>query len=155
MNVFIPANTKNFMKSLLLSSDFDSFVLVEACIYAAVHTSFDGSLDKDFYTDSDEKFIRFSVIKPLIVSLIKGDKPPKLLKIVLAISQSDLKTFIKEREKEFISVYPTGLFLNIRFEGGSLSVTSGTVASDLDREKIVDKTWDSYLSRFLIGKELI
>lgn len=155
MTVFQPLDTKSFMKSLLLSKDFDTFVLVEAIINANIRTIFEGTLNKDFQTDQDEKFIAFSEVKPLIVSLIKGKKTPAFLKIVLAISNSDMKTFVEENEESFHSSYPSALFLNIRFENGSLSVTSGSGTTDFDKEKMVDKTWDSYLRKFLTDKGLI
>lgn len=155
MKVFEAVDTKTFMKSLLLTDIFDKFVLVEADIVTSIRTDIDGTLNKEFNNESNEKFIDFLSVRPIIFSLIKGEKPPLFLKLVLAMPNSGITRYIEEHSDSFHSVVPTALFLNIKFENGKLSLTSGSSASGFDMEKTVDKIWDSSLSKFLVSKNLI
>lgn len=155
MVVFESVDTKTFMERLLLTDTFDRFVLVEADIITAIRTDIDGTLNKDFDNGSSEKFIGFSSVRPIILSLIKGEKPPLFFKLILAMPNSGIIKYIDQHRDSFSSVVPTALFLNIKFENGALSLTSGSSASGFDMEKIVDKLWDSSLNKFLVNKNLI
>lgn len=155
MTVFEPLHIGEFMKSFLLTETFEPFVVVEANILGAFRVEFDGTLTREFSGESIEKFVSYSKLRKVILSLIQGDKPPLSFKIILAVSQSNLKTYIKKHKEEFETVIPTGLFINIKFESGTLLVTSGCSTDKLDLDRVVDKAWDLSLRNFLEDHKLI
>lgn len=155
MIVFEPLHIGEFMKKFLLSETFEPFMVVEASILGAFRVDFDGILIKQFSSNSVEKFVQYSKLRKVILSLIQGDKPPLSFKIILAVSQSNLATYIKKHKEEFEMVVPTGLFINIKFESGKLLVTSGCSTDKLDLDRVVDKAWDLSLRKFLEDHKLI
>lgn len=155
MTVFEPLNIGEFMKNFLLTETFEPFVVVEASIIGAFRVDFDGALTNGFSNNGVEKFIQYSKLRKVILYLIQGDKPPLSFKIVLAVSQSNLATYVKKHNEEFETVIPTGLFINIKFENGKLLLTSGCSTDKLDLDRIVDKAWDLSLRNFLENHKLI
>lgn len=85
--------TKNIMNALLLSEQFDSFLVEEAIITTYNTFHIDGHLVRDFYTneelellESEEKSTSFSCwkdLRPFCFQLIKGKKTPVSFKVVL------------------------------------------------------------------------
>ncbi|MCD8326894.1 MAG: DUF5721 family protein [Lachnospiraceae bacterium] len=74
---------KVFMRRLLTSPAFDSFLFVEGTLQMALSYEFDGHLNRDFFTKEDleaipekEVYLPYSQMRPILFSLIRGKKPP-------------------------------------------------------------------------------
>jgi hypothetical protein len=86
-------STKNFMNSLLVSKQFDEFLVEESNITTFNTFNIDGHIEKEFYSteeletlQSEGKSIEFSSwknIRPTCFELIKGKKPPVSFKVIL------------------------------------------------------------------------
>lgn len=145
-----------FMKALLVKDIFDDFVMIKGNVATLFSSDFDGAIVKEFQgEDNIEKFIKYSTVRPLLLQLIRGDKPPIMFKLILGASQEQIGEFQKENLEELSNIAPTGLFLNIRYENSGLILSSGCSTSIFDKDRALDKLWDKSLERFLRNNDLI
>ena len=145
------------MKIILLKDVFDDFSFINGEVVTSFTAEFDGKIIKDLDEEEpeDEKFIKYSAVRPLFLQIIKGQNTPKLFKLVLSLSKTKLNGFIEENKDKLGYLKPTGLFLNMRFEKENLMLSSGCACDGFDKEKIVDELWDSRLSKLLQENELL
>lgn len=157
MRLFEIKSINAFMKIILLKDVFDDFSFINGEVVTSFTAEFDGKIIKDLDEEEpeDEKFIKYSAVRPLFLQIIKGQNTPKLFKLILAVSKTKLYSFIEENKDELGCLTPTGLFVNMRFEKGNLMLSSGCACAGFDKGKIVDKLWDLSLSKLLEENELL
>lgn len=156
MRLFEVKSINAFMKAILLKDVFDDFMFINGEVVTSFTAEFDGKVIKDCKESTEnEKFIRYSVVRPLFLQIIKGKETPKLFKLVLALPKDKMDSFIEDNNDELGGLVPVGLFVNMRFEKGSLILSSGCSCATFDKEKIVDRLWDLSLSRLLQENELL
>ncbi len=158
MRLFEIKSINAFMRVILLKDLFDDFSFINGEIVTSFAAEFDGKIIKDFEEEVDvdnDKFIKYSAVRPLFLQIIKGQNTPKLFKLILAVSKTEIESFIEENKDELGDLIPTGLFVNMRFEKENLILSSGCSCAVFDREKIVDRLWDLKLSKLLQENELL
>ncbi len=156
MRLFEIKSINAFMKTILLKDIFDDFSFINGEVVTSFSAAFDGKIIKDLDEETEnERFIKYSAVRPLFLQIIKGQSTPKLFKLVLSLSKTKLNGFIEENKDKLGYLKPTGLFLNMRFEKGNLMLSSGCACDGFDKEKIVDELWDSRLSKLLQENELL
>lgn len=138
-------NSKKFMNKLFKEEIFDNYYVRGITIYCLTKYEISGALDKDYLdaqnTDSiNRSYCLWSEIKPIVFSIIKGNKQPKLLKVILSIDN--------EKAKEIHENSAT-LFININYESGELNIITGASQKNFSLDKSLDKAWDKYVTAFL------
>ena len=89
-------DVKDFMNHLLREETFHPFYLWEASIKTAVSYHIDGHLNRDFFNSDeqdlldDSSYISWSAIRPQIFSMVRGNKTPLSMKLVLMLSGSNI-----------------------------------------------------------------
>lgn len=148
-------DVKSFMGSLLIQKVFDNFLLSEAEITTFAHFSVEGKLNQNFYTEEEKeelklgRYARWSEIKPYIFSIIKGNKLPAFIKIVMVLSEENTEKLLLQSGTSFKKEEINGLFLNIRYEKETLLITTGTSVSSFTLDKTLEHYWDDSIRRFL------
>lgn len=156
-------NVKNFMNKLLIENAFDSFLISEAKIVAANTYILDGHINDGFYTDEDisqfeadsesegriynRKLTRWSNLKPLCVSMIKGKRTPISFKYVFYLADENVNKFKSKLDNPNVAI--DGLSLIVRFDNNVLTITTGTVLKEFSLDKTVENTWDDMVMKFL------
>lgn len=148
-------DVKSFMGSLLIQKVFDSFLLSEAEITTYAHFSIEGRMNMKFYTEEEkeelklEDYARWSEIKPYVFSIIKGNKLPAFIKIVMLLSAENAERVLQQSGASLNPGDINGLYLNIRYEKDTLLITTGTSVSTFTLDKTLDNYWDESIRKFL------
>ncbi|WP_167957369.1 DUF5721 family protein [Anaerosporobacter faecicola] len=154
-------DVKTFMNQLLIQNVFDNFLLSEMEITTFNQFKINGNLNLGWF-DEDEKeelqerrYSTWAQIKPIAFSLMKGKKVPSVFKIVLLLSPANTKKIIEKALPNFDVAQIGSLYLNIRYENGSLHMITGTSMKIFTMDKSVEQEWDSNMKRFLKHYEVV
>lgn len=155
-------HVKDFMKKLLLQDAFDSFLVSEISITTFTTFSIDGQLHPEFFDPEKCEALRaenrssilWKEARPFCLSIIKGQQSPLSFHIVL---QADSALTAQLSASAGLSFSPEdifGLFLNLQFRGGVLSVTTGTSLKVFTPDKSLDRAWDRFVREWLEKEEI-
>jgi hypothetical protein len=153
-------DVKAFMNCLLIQNVFDNFLLSELELTTYNHFHISGSLNEAFY-NSDEweqlagrKYSTWGEVKPIAFSLVKGSKLPLSIKIVFLLSSNNVEQVLKRAGQNMKPDDINGLFLNIKFEKGNVTLITGTSIKIFTLDKTLERMWDEDLQRFLKHYEI-
>lgn len=143
-------NVKEFMSLLLKNSLFDKFEVRQAMVQTFTLFEIKGILDKGFFTLEEQetmtrKYCLWSEIRPIVFQLIKGNKLPKMIRIVFSAS---------EEETAKLSPRAQALFLNITFEQGMITCVTGSSQKDFSMDKSVEYQWDEAVTEFFRNQKI-
>lgn len=150
-------DTKNFMSQLLIKEVFDSFHLSEAVIKTANSYTISGEMNKDFFSEEefhnlpDQNYTRWTAVKPFCFSLIKGNKVPSYMKIVFLLPKDMVTKLIAESNAGLAFNDINGLFLNIKYTEGKVSIVTGTSIKIFTLDKTLEHTFDAFVKSFLFA----
>ncbi len=151
-------NTKNFMNSLLISDQFDSFLTEEATITTFNTFHIDGHIVKDFFdseeTDNLPLFSSWSDIKPFCFQIIKGKKTPVSFHVVLHATPSLIEQLAATEACTITANLIRSLALNIRYDNGKVSCITASALTTFIPDKSIDKIWDNYICQFFTNSGL-
>lgn len=154
---------KDFMNKFLCSEIFDNFLLQEASISGNVSYHIEGGLHTDFYS-ADEleaeglaglSFIPFGKVRSQCFNLIKGKRTPSFFKFVLLLSPSNLANTLEHSHSSFSPNDISGAFINLKFQSGSLIITTGVSYRIFSADKSFEQEWDLLVKRFLKNHEIV
>lgn len=155
---------KEFMNKLLNSEAFDSFYLEEAVIATFNTFILDGHLIKSdtdklqdntdpspIYGQTTEQgtgqtaplFSTWKQLRPIIFSLIRGDRVPHSMKLTLHAGSSYMHRLKNRPEAAAYADAIKALAVNIRYENGKLKCVTGTSYQTFIMDKTIDNIWDS------------
>lgn len=153
-------DVKIFMNHFLTGTDFDHFLLCEATIMTGSTYIIDGHINKDFYDTDDEHldskriYQYWEECKPLAFQMIKGSRTPLAMKIVLMLAPYNVEAFLDRYNIPMSPEQISGLYLNIRYEHGELTLSSGTALTVFTLDKTVEHMWDEMLIQFFKKQEI-
>lgn len=153
-------DTKVFMSHLLIKDTFDKLLLSEATIATANTYNINGAVNKDFFTKeelselSETEYTPWSRIKPFCFSLVKGSKVPSGMKLVFLLPHDMVEKLLTDSNCNFNVSDVNGLFLNIRYADGTVTIITGTSLNIFSLDKSLEHFFDSYIKSFLDGVEI-
>lgn len=152
-------DTKSFMSHLLVKDTFDELLLSEAVITTANTFSIDGSINRTFFNDDElsmlksSKYSLWKNIKPFCFSLIKGNKVPTGMKIIMLLQNDAIERLLDEASLNYSGLLPAcdinGLFLNISYGDGTATIVTGTSFKTFTLDKTTEHCFDAYIRSFL------
>ena len=151
---------KTFTSMLFLQDTFDSFLLSQASFTTGTAISIDGALHKDYFTDSQweameqHDLARWSLLKPLCFQIIKGTQLPEQFKLVFVLSRSNTEKLISGNGLAFSVDQIGGLFLNVRYEQGAITCTTGLSFTSFIMDKTLEHVWDDAVKRFFRSRKI-
>jgi len=130
------SDVRGFMVKLLKDEVFDDFQLRNAVINTFARFEIFGA--------RDDGFTNWGLVRPHVFGIIKGDKLPKGIKIILGkdISSTDADN-------------PISSFINIHFEDGKINLTTGISKKGFSLDRSDDEKWDAQVMNFLDDNEII
>lgn len=146
---------KGFMNKLLLSDTFDNMCLAEAYICTGCSFTIDGKLNTQFYSEEElatmpsSRYSSWKTVRPFIFSVIKGKKVPELLKITFVLPEAAVTKLILEHDLDFDPACVNGLFLNVRYQDGSVTMTTASSLSTFTLDRSLDEAFEKYILDFL------
>lgn len=163
--IFLKINDmKTFTSLLLVKNTFDKMELVEGTI--KTHSTFviNGAKNASYYTDTDEEpenqkenlqcsflpdeYVTWEKLRPVCYEIIKGKRLPLYFKFVFRLDNSRTAGLLAGLP-DWNPADIAGLFLNIKYENGVLSLTTGTSLKTFTLDKSLDKAFDSFITAFL------
>ena len=162
-------NVKQFMNKLLVENAFDSFLVSEVLIKTGNSYVIDGHINKEFFSDDEikdlkdgassdgriysETLSRWSEIKPLAFSIMKGKKTPVSFKMSFYLAEENINKLMASFDSSFKVNDIDGLALIVKYSDGELSVTSSATIKIFSLDKTLEKHWDDMVIKFLSSHE--
>ncbi len=148
-------DVKTLMNELLVNEKYDSFYMFETRLKVAMDYYINGKINKEFFDTEDLKeeiydYISWKDIKNTVFELIKGKRLPISFKLILMFNRENIERLI---EMNNIPVNPqdvSALFLNIYYENGALTVTTGTSLKVFTLDKTLEHLWDDTVEKYYI-----
>ena len=146
---------KPFMAKLLTNTVFDSFYLKELEIQTFTTFRISGQFNEAFFTKEEleerggSRSIDWSEVRSIALSMIKGNKPPLAMKLVLQLPSDQAEALIDGLKGKLSPEDVGGLYLNIRFEKGELHIITGTAIRTFTLDKTLEQEWDAMARDFL------
>lgn len=154
MIAFKVVEVKNFMGQLLLHEIFDKFLVSEIEVVTSNEYKINGRLNKDWFDDSEREEIQereystWNELKGMVYQIIKGNKTPRFMKIVLQLSKENTNKVVERAGNGFSMEDVDGLFLNIRYEKDELTLITGTSMKTFTLNKALEQEWDENIERY-------
>lgn len=140
MTIFKAENNKAFMAALLKSNIFDNFFLREITIHTFASFSINGKKTESENND----YCTWEEIKPFAFEVIKGNKLPKLIKIIFSLNPDSV-----------LSVDgATALFLNVTYENDSISIITGISTKTFTLDRSNEYAFDEYIKEFFANNNI-
>lgn len=153
--------TKNIMNALLISGQFDSFLVEEAVITTFSTFHIDGHLVRDFYDAGELEelessgrstaFSLWSAVRPFCFQLIKGKKTPVSFKVVLHAAPQIVEKIAANPECGVAANLIRSLVLSIRYDAGKVTCITGSAFTTFIMDKSAEHLWDAYVRQLLSG----
>ena len=148
---------KDFMNKLLCQEVFDHFLLQEAVIHTNAAYQINGTIPPDFYSEDELEengltglvFLPYGLLRSQCFNLIKGKKTPSSFKFSLLLSPNNLKRTLAQTGSSFTENDISAIFLNIRFQNGELTITTGISYRIFSTDKSLEHEWDLLVKKFL------
>lgn len=150
-------DVKTFMNKLFLSSYFDAFLVSEATFVTFSTFHIDGTLNKEFYSAEEREEQQLDTqthslwrqLRPFCLELIKGTHTPLEFRIVFRLSAANTEKLLKQGDLGLSLSEISGLFLNVHFQTGSLTCTTGTALQIFTLDRSLDQFWDKNVQKYL------
>ncbi|MCD7834206.1 MAG: DUF5721 family protein [Lachnospiraceae bacterium] len=151
-----------FMKKLLTDDTFDTFLLSEASITTFATFQVDGTFHPDYLDTSEadqliaEKsgYTLWKRVRPFFFDLTKGRHTPLRFSIVFRLAPHNVKKLITQGGLSISPEQVDGLFLNIRFDGKTISCVSGVSMKSFTLDRSLEHAWDDMLEKFFRQKQI-
>lgn len=155
-------NVKQFMGKLLTGEDFDSFLLEEASIRTYNTFMIDGHQNQDFYSTEEWEdrqirpydFSTWKTIRPICFNLIKGKQTPSSFHFVLHLMPEYAASILQKGDTAVTPQQIKAFVLNIKYDGTTLTLVTGTSFHTFLPDKTPDGLWDQAIREFLAKREI-
>lgn len=162
MRSYAIQDIRSFMKKLLIGDTFDTFLLSEASITTFATFHLDGTFHPDFFSTGEAEQITteqcgytlWKRVRPFFFELNKGKNTPLSFHIVFRLAPHNVSQLIRQSGISLQEEDVDGLFLNIRYDGSSVTCISGTSLRIFSLDKTLERAWDDMLEKFFRQKEI-
>lgn len=140
MRAFRVEEIKPFMSGLLSGHLFDEWQFRGAELGLECKITLQQGVERAFIGETDRDFLIWPEIQPKIYMLIKGDKTPAYIRIALSLAPD----LVPDGNRDWIEAYT----VNIQYEKGVLSVTTGISDKTFSADKEPMRIWDLYIPEY-------
>lgn len=155
-------NVKHFMNQFLAGDAFDSFLLEQASISTYNTFTIDGRENRAFYTSAEwddgetrpYEFTQWKKIRPVCFDLIKGKRTPTAFHFVLHLIPEYTASLLEKGDTAVTPDQVKAFVLNIKYDGTSLTLITGTAFHTFLMDKTPDALWDRAVRQFLSKRQI-
>jgi len=146
---------KPFMAKLLTTTAFDGYILKELQLQTFTGFTISGQLNEDFFSKEELEErngimgVFWSEVRQIVYNMIKGSKTPLSLKVIFQLPPQQCLQILETLGGRLKPNDIGGLYLNIKFEKGELSVITGTAIKSFTMDKSLEHEWDEQVGRML------
>lgn len=87
-------------------------------------------------------------VRPFCLTLIRGKRTPLSFRFTLQLSASNTEKLLIQTGVGIPSEQVRGLLMNLKYDGHTLSCTTGTSLSVFTMDKKLDHAWDDMVQRY-------
>jgi hypothetical protein len=125
---------KKFMALVLNDTAFDRLQLRSGELMTRARFEIDGRLNRDFDgIETERAYCLWGEVRHNVFDLIKGKKLPKYIKLVFALDDAAIEQLHPNAKAAFI---------NMVFENGKITFTTGTAQKNFSMDKGLDEVWE-------------
>ena len=164
--------TRNFMKKLLASDLFDSFLVSGAKITTFTTFSIDGTWHPSYFKDTKDgeadvseisqaqpdtdspAYPSWKILRGTVFDIVKGHHTPLSMRIVLVLSPANTGCVIKNAGLALTASDVDGLFFNISYTDAGIILTTGTSMKTFTLDKSLEHAWDDAALKFLTARQI-
>ncbi len=151
------SDTKTFMNRLLLSDLFDHFLLSEAVITKDATYTVNGRISSSFYSREEREaeglaeydILPYARLRPVCYQMIRGKYTPVYFKFVLLLSPANTASVLAHSLSSITPDDVSGIFLNVFFQNGVLTITTGISYTIYVPDRELEHEWDAMAKKFL------
>ena len=153
--LILDLDIKKCMSKLLLADTFDDFLFIRGEVVTYNKFSIDGHLFKDFFDTTEAGAIQgreyslWQDIRNFCLSIIKGKRTPLKFNLVFGYPTDKVHRLIKQNGLSLKPEDVGGLYLNFKFEGDRLILTSGNSLNIFTMDKSLEHLWDEEIQAIL------
>ena len=161
-------DTRGFMKHLLAGDLFDPFLFSEGTVTTFTTFSIDGTWHPDYYTAQDDgtdaavtasdptipAALTWKLVRPILFDIIKGRHTPISFRIVLRLADYNVEKLLASGAPSIEASQVAGLFLNLNYQGSTVTCTTGTSLRVFTMDKTLDRVWDEMVLRFFRSRQI-
>ncbi len=167
MKNFHIEDIKGFMNEFLIQEKYDSFYLYEARIKTALDYYINGRVNPEFFDNSEEmnefigdmdktvqsqvqQYVCWGKVKHTVYELIRGTRLPISFKVVLMFNRENIVRLVEMNNLPVRTEDVSSLAINVYYENGVLSVTTGTSLKIFTLDKTLEHLWDETVEKYYI-----
>lgn len=125
---------KKFMALVLNGDAFDRLQLRSGEVMTRVNFTIDGRLNKEYDgIEGERAYCLWGEVRHNVFDLVKGKKLPKHIKLVFALDDAAVENLHPNAKAAFI---------NMVFENGKITFTTGTAQKNFSMDKSLDEVWE-------------
>ena len=139
------------MAKLLTTTAFDGYILKELQLQTFTGFTISGQLNEDFFSKEELEErngitgVFWSEVRQIVYNMIKGSKTPLSLKVIFQLPPQQCLQILETLGGRLKPNDIGGLYLNIKFEKGELSVITGMAIKSFTMDKSLEHEWDEQL----------
>ncbi len=149
--------TKKFMNQLLCTETFDHFLLAEAAIVKDATFTINGRITPSFYQKEELLenglaecgILPYAKLRPICYQIIRGTHTPVRFKFIFTLSPENMANTLAKSSSGCTAHDVTGIFLNLTFQNGALTLTTGISYAVFPADHTLDREWDRLIRLFL------
>ena len=160
-------NIRSFTGALFAGTTFDPFCVTEASFSTLFSVRIDGHVNQEYLgleesgeaaqeteeveaaeEKAQEQVVKWADIRPLCYEVVKGESLPVKFKIVLMTPPEKIPAFLEKHGINMSADNVNALFMNIKYEGGKITCTSGTSLKEFTKDRSLEEAWDSNVEKF-------
>lgn len=153
---------KDFMNRMLRTELFDHFLLSEATIRGRVSYVIDGHIVKESFTEEELQTehldtltcMPYGQLRENCFDLIKGKRTPSYFKFVFQLSPENLERTLSRSKSSVTAADLNAVCINIRFQDGMLTCTSGVSYRNFILDHTFEQEWDALVQKFLLTNDI-
>ena len=160
------ADVKDFMGKLLLQEVFDNFLVEEAEIKKYATFRVDGFRNRSWDAEEQsqtsgqeegrededplaDRYVTWKELRPTIKTLIQDKKAPSSFHMTMMLNRENRKKILSSAGNPVPEEQLGGLLVNLRYEGGTALLITGTAMKGFSLDRTLEQTWDRDLQVFL------
>ncbi|MBO6164180.1 MAG: hypothetical protein J6N77_03930 [Lachnospiraceae bacterium] len=145
------ADIRDFTSRLFVKDTFDSFELAEAEFVTRYTTTLDGTLTEP---QEDHLHATWGQVRPVAYAVIRGKELPHSFRLVLRLSDENVKKTLASLGLSISPEEVGALFLNILYNHEQLTVVTGCSLKTFSLDKTLEKEWDRLARRFFAKNQI-
>ncbi len=149
-------NQKSWMAALLTSEYFDAWELVTGNVVIYASFTIDGQYHGAFFEEEAPeaqkvRYTSWKELRPHFLALIRGKRLPLSFKFIFRLPDKETADLIRESGSGIPPEDVYGLYLNLGYENGEMTLTTGSSYRSFLPERTLDRAFDEYIEKYFVS----